>query len=204
MILKTNQYRFEYNDSTVLNNIGKNFGLINFYPNFKSIYKKVYYEVYIYHRDNSRDHGCIIRLSDNNGIIFEMGQYQVNHSSSISSSESGLSLYNRDVGYRTKFYKVPRHPVYGIGYDFETGTMNIYNGSNSIIFSISSSTPIQLNNNMKLIAGRIGDGGNSNINITFYFGEDGFNFSVPEGYHPFYEVLSCAPTYEKDNEMFIG
>ena len=204
MILKNRQNRYISNVTTTLNNFTNSMGSYTLTPNFKSMYKKIYYEVYIYHRDNSKDHSVYIRLLDaiSGGNIFSMYQFQVNHSSSISSSESGLALYAPGKGYNYKYYGVPRHPVYGIGYDFNTGTMNIYNGTNSIIYSVSSGSPI-LNKSMYFEAYRM-DGGNSGINLTYYFGDTGFTYGIPDGYHVAYEELLISPTYEKDNEMFIG
>lgn len=206
MIQKINQYRFASNGSTVLNNFTKNMGSYPITPNFKSFYKKIYYEVYIYHRDSSRDHSVYINLLDGNtnDYIFSMYQFQVNHSSSISSSESGLGIYAYGLdGHKYKYYGVPRHPVYGIGYDFTTGTFNIYNGTNSIIFSVSSGISIDNKKSMYFQAYRM-DGNNSGINLTYYFGDTGFNYGIPEGYHAAYEEILISPTYEKDNEMFIG
>lgn len=205
MILKTNAYRFTSNGSTTLNNFTKSMGSYPITPNFKSMYKKIYYEIYIYHRDSARDHDVFINLLDsNNDYIFSMYQFQINHNSSISSSESGLGLYTYGLdGRKYKYYGVPRHPVYGIGYDFTTGTFNVYNGTNSIIFSVSSGMPIDNKKEMYFEAYRMG-GGNSGINLTYYFGESGFNYEIPEGYHAAYEEILLSPTYEKDNEMFIG
>lgn len=200
---------------TTVTGFHKNSGKAYFTPNFYTEYKKIYFEIYIHHNDNSKDHfiSFIIKndnMSDNE-YVFEFLQVQINHSSNISGSESWINIQigndyegnnNNDPSTVFKYYKPSRHPLYGIAIDFETGIIKVYENGTSednIIFT-AYSNPLDISqfSNMKMYYERPGDGCNSSVNVTTWFGIDGFNYPIPEGYVPL-SLINTYNGYEKDN-----
>lgn len=128
-------------------------------------------------------------------------QQQTNHSSQISATESAVIAYMK--GYTGEdniiYYKVPRHAKYGIGIDFELGKIDAYENGNIIVSCQGDTIDIEkYKDNLYFCIQDLG--GNSPIDVTFYFGEEGFDY-MPDGYMPLaFNVISNI--YEKDNEIY--